>query len=97
MIYVDDIMEHGKYVGSIRGKSCHMFCDTTPEDLHTFAAKIGMKRSWCSDITQPKSGLLHYDLVPSMRAKAIAHSATVISRNQYVEITSRCLRQRRLR
>src|SRR5258705_13789103 len=95
MIYVDDIMQHGVYVGSIKGQSCHMFCDTTPDELHVFAAKIGLKRSWCSDITQPGAGLLHYDLVPSKRVAAIAHGATVISRDRYIEITSRCLKQTR--
>jgi hypothetical protein len=93
MIYVDDIFGHGVYVGSIKGQSCHMFCDTTPEELHAFAVKIGLKRSWCSDITQPKSGLLHYDLVPSKRVLAITHGATMTPRDQYLEITGRCVRQ----
>ena len=52
----------------------HMYADS-PEELHAFAAKIGLKRQWASDITQPDSGMLHYDLSPSKRRQAVAVGA----------------------
>lgn len=52
------------------GAVSHLYADSAQE-LHEFALAIGMRRHWCSDVTQPGSVLLHYDLSPSMRAKAV--------------------------
>ncbi len=60
-------------------KSCHMYADTLNE-LHTMAAKIGLKRSWF----QTQSIVMHYDLVPSKRAHAIKLGAIEQDRHQCV-------------
>lgn len=56
------------------GSVSHMYADT-PEELHAFASRLGLKRWWCSDKTQPNSKLLHYDLSPGKRKQAVAFGA----------------------
>jgi hypothetical protein len=55
------------------GRWCHLTA-STPEELHAFAARIGLQRRWCSDYTQPRSQL-HYDLTPGKRAAALRAGA----------------------
>src|SRR4029079_5049014 len=62
---------------------CHMVSDTSEEELHAFAARIGCQRSWFQG---PPRHRAHYDLTPSRRARAVALGA--------VEVTSRDLVQR---
>jgi len=63
-----------------RMKMCHMLADSVDE-LHAFAEKIGMKRSWF----QPKS-TPHYDLSKSRRLLAIQNGAVEIEADKVVEI-----------
>lgn len=95
MIYVDDILEHGVRVGSIRGKSCHMFCVGTEGELHRFALSIGLKRGWCSDYTQPGSRHLHYDLTPYMRRMAVASGAIPVTRREEFDLLAKAVKQMR--
>jgi hypothetical protein len=76
MIYIDDLFEWGK-----RGSWCHMVTDGNLEELHTFAAKIGLKRCWYQSQSHP-----HYDLRPSKRDLAIKNGAETITGRQLVEI-----------
>lgn len=50
---------------------CHMTTDGPIEELHAFAAMIGMKRRWFQE--HPRHP--HYDLVPGRRQRAIAQGA----------------------
>lgn len=61
-VWVDDLRDYGWRLGP----SCHMTADTR-EELHDFARRIGMRRSWFQD----KPRLWHYDLTASRRAAAI--------------------------
>jgi hypothetical protein len=54
--------------------SAHLTADTLDE-LHAFAAAIGMKRSWFQD--HPLAP--HYDLSPSRHALALQHGAVLVS------------------
>lgn len=55
--------------------SCHLAADTLDE-LHSFAARLGMRRSWF----QPGRGRHpHYDLVKSRRDRAVALGAIEVS------------------
>lgn len=79
MIMVDKLAKtvardpHTRFVGSRSGhRWCHMWAEHGEEEqLHEFAAKIGLKRTWY----QPHRIIGHYDLVPSKRALAIAAGA----------------------
>lgn len=45
------------------------------DELHEFAEAIGLRREWF----QNRRGLPHYDLVASMRKKAVSAGATELS------------------
>ena len=65
-VYVDKLRDWGWKLG----KSCHMIADTN-EELHAFAASIGLKRTWF----QPSSSGPHYDLTEGKRAQAVEKGA----------------------
>ena len=73
---------------------CHMMADTLPE-LLTFAARIGLRRSWL----QVKKSGVHFDLTAGKRRQAVAAGAVEIdvrsderrrvcarAREQYAEV-----------
>lgn len=65
-VYVDDAFEGdwGKWTGG-----GHMQADT-PEELHAFAARLGLKREWFQDRPgRPERS--HYDLTASKRDLAL--------------------------
>jgi hypothetical protein len=77
MVYVDELYDYGWRLGP----SCHLIADTL-EELHTFAAGIGMKRSW---FQISKSGCLHYDLTARRRELAIKMGAIKLGRHAFVD------------
>lgn len=66
-VYVDDsmILWRGR-------KWCHLQADTL-EELHAFAAKLGLKREWFQKGSRPEND--HYDVTEAKRAQAIALGA----------------------
>ena len=52
----------------------HMTADTI-EELHAFAERLGLKRSYFQPGKNPAGLLAHYDLSPGMRAKAVRMGA----------------------
>jgi hypothetical protein len=78
MVYVDALIDYGWKLGP----SCHLLADTE-EELHAFAAKIGMKRSWFQD--GDSHSVPHYDLVANRRKMAVKLGAIEIDRKQLVE------------
>ena len=95
-VYVDHLATHGPSAyrgpGAVqairvgarnRHEWCHLIADTD-EELHEFAAKIGMLRYWFQGD--------HYDLTPKRRAAAVAAGAVEVDRHGFVEV----LRRRRL-
>ena len=81
MIYVDDLQTYGKR------QWCHMATGSSGNlaELHTMAARIGLKVSWF----QAHDRIPHYDLVPSKRKLAIRHGAIEISAK---ELFKKCKR-----
>lgn len=61
-VYVDKLRDWGWRLGP----SCHLIADTN-EELHAFAATLGLKRSWF----QAKTSGPHYDLTAGKRARAV--------------------------
>lgn len=93
MIYVDALMRSGapgKYrgtgsaqaerVGARNGHHwCHLFADEADcPELHAFAARIGMRRSWFQGN--------HYDLTPGRRYAAVVAGAKEVDRAEAVAI-----------
>jgi hypothetical protein len=72
--YVDDARIPAR-VGRIMDRWSHLTADDKPE-LHTFAKKIGLQRSWFQD--KPR-GLWHYDVTERKRREAVAADAVEIS------------------
>jgi hypothetical protein len=72
--------------------ACHMFTDSENlEELHEFAARIGMRRAWLHDAKD----LPHYDLNPKRRKVAVSAGAVECDKYKTVEVL-RANRARRL-
>lgn len=94
-VYVDDSHIPAR-VGRLTAKWSHLFADTQDE-LHAFAASIGLKRSWFQ-AGKPRpdgtpSDLWHYDVTDSKREQAIAAGAKAVTWRESVQI----MRERRER
>lgn len=72
-VYVDDARIPAQ-VGRLTARWSHLTADTKNE-LHAFAAAIGLRRAWFQD--KPR-GLWHYDVTESKRRQAIAAGAVEI-------------------
>lgn len=72
-VYVDELMRWPTKIRCFQAGSCHLTADTV-EELHAFAKRIGMKRSWFQPQSHP-----HYDLTPSKRERALALGAKFVS------------------
>ena len=81
MIYVDEMMVCLRNKNWPYSRSCHLVADSV-EELHVFARRMGLKRSWF----QSKSDLPHYDLTTGMRFMAIRLGAIEIDKKKFVEI-----------
>lgn len=80
MILVDGVTE---YETALRYKKwSHMVSDTSAEELHAFAARLGLKREWSQE--RPKSSAHHYDIVPSKRALALRLGAVAVTSRELV-------------
>jgi hypothetical protein len=73
-VYVDQLVTRAKPWAWEQRQSCHMIADSE-EELHAFARKLGMSRSWFHD----QSRWPHYDLTPSRRISALQKGAQVIT------------------
>ena len=95
MIYVDDLQAHplsayrdrqAARVGARNGRRwCHLYADTG-EELHAFAARVGLSRSWGQ---LSRGGTPHYDLTPARRAAAVRAGAREIDRHEAVALFRR--------
>lgn len=72
-VYVDDLRMPAR-VGRIAARWSHLMADSD-EELHRFAASIGLRRSWAQ---YPGTWKSHYDVTDSKRAQAIAAGAVQI-------------------
>lgn len=73
------------YVDTARNKyhrmvMCHLMADSL-EELHAFAAQLGMKQEWYQPVSTP-----HYDLSLARRAMALKLGAVEIDNKKVVEL-----------
>lgn len=73
-IYVDDMRLPAR-VGRLSAKWSHLYSDGDDDELHAFAAQLGLKRAW---FQHPGKVTSHYDVTDSVRTKAIAMGAVPI-------------------
>lgn len=78
MIYVDEIKTYPK------GMFCHMWSTENEEDLHAFAKKINVKKSWFHVSTGISGKFPHYDLTPTQRQAALEQGAESMSLAAYL-------------
>lgn len=96
-VYVDDMRLLAR-VGRITARWSHLTADT-PEELHEFAAQIGLKRSWFQkpkglngkpvNPASLKAQMWHYDVTDEKRDLAIKSGAKPITTRESVEIMKR--------
>lgn len=79
MIYVDRLRQAAwRYK-----KACHLFSDTSNQELHDFAyGQLGLKK-WHF---QNKGKYPHYDLSPGMQKIAMRWGAKLVTRKQAIHI-----------
>ena len=73
MILVDPVRRHQS------GEWCHMVSDESVEELHEFAATIGLKRKAFQSTSRP-----HYDLRSSKRRLALSMGAQEVGMRDLV-------------
>ncbi len=76
-VYVDDVRHRfGRMI------MCHLWADTE-EELHAFAARLGLKRAWFQE--PPKARWKHYDISLGVKARAIRLGAVLTDKYGPVE------------
>lgn len=69
-----------------RGKLwCHLVADSLDE-LHVFAAKLGLRRAWF----QSQSRYPHYDVTIAVRERAFKLGAELADRPTFIKCTKSC-------
>lgn len=79
MVYVDDLIPCIPNRMWRWTKSCHLIADSLDE-LHAFAAGLGMRRGWF----QGRGRMPHYDLTSTLRQAAVAAGAIELDRRAFV-------------
>ncbi|WP_454231231.1 DUF4031 domain-containing protein [Mycolicibacterium fortuitum] len=72
-VYVDD-MKRPARVGRLNAVWSHLMADTD-EELHVFAARLGLRRSWHQ---KPGTAISHYDVTEPKRQLALKLGAVSI-------------------
>lgn len=77
-VYVDDAIHRW------RGKLwCHLFSDDL-EQLHAFARRLGLQRSWFQE--PPRASWRHYDITSGKRVQALLLGAQAADRWKTLEV-----------
>jgi len=84
MILVDGLITYSARItrGLPSRTWCHMVSDASKAELHDFAARIGLRRSWAQ--LRPQASAAHYDLLPFRRALAVKLGAIEVTRHDLV-------------
>ncbi len=72
---VDELKVWPTKIRCFKSGSCHLTTDGPLDELHAFAARIGMKREWF----QNHAIAPHYDLTAGRRQRALAIGAVFVS------------------
>jgi hypothetical protein len=79
-VYVDDMRLRAR-VGRLDARWSHLFVGPfdDPEELHAFAARIGLRRRWYQGPPHHRWPRCHYDVTDSRRVAAIAAGAVEVA------------------
>jgi len=86
-IYVDPLFNCAKSDKWPYSQACHMTADTT-EELHAFAEKLGLKRSWFQ-CHHKNVAMHHYDLTPNKRRQAVRLGAKEITWEERADLVKK--------
>ncbi len=99
MIVIDELRTHDRIKAEAKRfgtRWCHLMAmparperpltDADIEELHTFAARLGLRRAYFQD--HPHIAFRHYDLVPSKRRLAIALGAKEVTSREWAQSLS---------
>lgn len=84
-VYVDPLQYynltqiHSRQARKYGNHWCHLFADTV-EELHEFARKLGLRKSWFQDRSLP-----HYDLTPNKRRQALSVGAASMTLRDWLQ------------
>ncbi|WP_201384643.1 DUF4031 domain-containing protein [Ktedonobacter sp. SOSP1-52] len=81
MIYVDGVRHYPKCKLSFKYWS-HMATDSTLEELHTIASKMGLPRQCFHNVSSHP----HYDVTPLQRARAIQLGAKAVHSRELIKM-----------
>ena len=79
-VFVDDLRPVARNRNWPYNQACHLVADDHGE-LHAFARRLSLRRSWFQDKTLP-----HYDLTENKRRQAVRLGAIEIDDKRLVEI-----------
>ncbi len=79
MIFIDAPQDYPGHQGW-----CHLWGENIG-DLHSFAARLGLRREWFQD----RASFPHYDLSPQMRLRAIERGACVTSLRHFLKMRAK--------
>lgn len=94
MILVDPIRQYPTSLRAFADGACHMVSDVDEAELHEFARRLGLRRSWAQ--LRPKASAAHYDLTPSKRDLAVQLGAVEVTSRELVACNYDGLRRRGL-
>lgn len=80
-VYVDNWDQPAR-VGRINGRWSHLTADT-PEELHKFAAKLGLLRRW---FQHEGTHRFHYDVTATKRLEAISLGAKAVTWREFSKL-----------
>ena len=80
MVYVDELRPYPVTHRWRYGQACHLLADSL-EELHAFATKIQLRRSWF----QPHDRWPHYDLTAKRRIVAVQQGAVEVTAREFVK------------
>ena len=94
-VYVDDMRLRAQ-VGSLDRRWCHLFAGPFdhPDELHAFAAGIGLKRAWYQGPPEHRWPHYHYDVTDGKRAQAVAAGAVEITCREGARLSLAAIRAR---
>lgn len=92
-VYVDDYRVPAS-VGRLSGRWSHLFAgpDDDIAELHAFAERIGLRRSWFQAKGWPRD---HYDVTESKRQEAIRAGAVPVTWREGGEMRAAAIERRR--
>lgn len=81
-VYLSSLVKRGAALRSGLVWS-HLWADDDDE-LHAFAARLGMRREWHQPAPAGRPWRSHYDLTPRRRAAAVALGAVEVETREYL-------------